>query len=161
MLHFDASTPVHRKALELARQKQHVDVTIKNMQNLLTMLEQERTVLDAALNGLIKQTTSQVREKEKKKGGGGNGFNLCLKRLDLLALQVSPSLRNCALAPRCASLRLNAIWKRSRQLSCEKRRETCVSRIIEEEERKKKKKKKKIKKKQTKKLKKKKKKKKE
>jgi hypothetical protein len=50
----------HKKALELARQRDHVDGTINNMKHLLAMLEQERTVLDAALTVLIKQTTSQV-----------------------------------------------------------------------------------------------------
>ena len=37
---WDVSTPVHRKALELARQKEHCDVTIANMQGLLDMLQQ-------------------------------------------------------------------------------------------------------------------------
>ena len=60
MLHYDASTPVHRKALELARQKEHCDSTIANMQGLLAMLQRERAVLDGALNELIKQTTSQI-----------------------------------------------------------------------------------------------------
>ncbi len=57
---WDVSTPVHRKALELARQKEHCDATIANMEGLLAMLQKERQVLDAALTDLIKQTTSQV-----------------------------------------------------------------------------------------------------
>lgn len=60
MLHYDSSTPVHRKALELAKQRDHCDVTIKNMKSLLQRLEHERAVLDECLTGLIKQTTSQV-----------------------------------------------------------------------------------------------------
>lgn len=57
---WDVSTPVHRKALELARQKEHCDATIANMEGLLSMLQKERQTLDAALTDLIKQTTSQV-----------------------------------------------------------------------------------------------------
>ncbi len=36
---WDVSTPVHRKALELARQKEQCDTTIANMQGLLAMLQ--------------------------------------------------------------------------------------------------------------------------
>lgn len=60
MLLMDANTPLHRKALELARQRERCIETMENMQGLLKRLEQERTVLDEALNDLIKQTTASI-----------------------------------------------------------------------------------------------------
>jgi len=60
MLLRDANTPVHRKTLELARAKEHCDATIKNMENLLKMLQEERKVIDTALNELIHETTISI-----------------------------------------------------------------------------------------------------
>lgn len=49
-----------QKALELARQREHVDSTIRQMKQLLARMEQERATLDDALTGLIKQATGQL-----------------------------------------------------------------------------------------------------
>jgi len=60
MLLQDSGTPLHRKALELARQKQHCDETLANMEGLVALLRAERTVIDAELIQLIKSATASV-----------------------------------------------------------------------------------------------------
>ena len=54
MLLMDAGTPMHRKALELAHERDRIERTIADMRGLLTMLEQEKQVIDKSLGELIK-----------------------------------------------------------------------------------------------------------
>lgn len=61
----DVNTPLHRKALELARERDRCNENITNMKNLVHMLEQERAVLDQALNSLIKETTAHLTSSKQ------------------------------------------------------------------------------------------------
>lgn len=56
----DSATPVHMKVIELSRQRDVCDANIASMRALLSMLEQERTVLDRALNQLVTETAQTV-----------------------------------------------------------------------------------------------------
>jgi hypothetical protein len=49
---WDVSTPVHRKALELAKQKEQCDTTIANMKGLLAMLQQVGVLFSSLLRFL-------------------------------------------------------------------------------------------------------------
>ena len=60
MLLMDANTPMHRKALELAHERDRIENTIDDMKGLLSMLEQEKQVLDSSLDVLIKQAASSL-----------------------------------------------------------------------------------------------------